>query len=215
MKKIFVMAGFLFFVFGLPAYGDQANAPMAAADELTAAGIEIAKHDDSTLFTFSVTSGQNREVPIAAILANYYFGEGGFREVILSCFLPLETAFPSDQYDVAAGQVYEIYEELLGQGVSENDVFISVRFEKNIEADGMITVEFLKHANYFERVGKNFVTGITDIVSSPMELPMGMVTESRKSGAMTGVPKGVFSGFGQAVRKAGTGVITLLTFWAG
>lgn len=79
----------------------------------------------------------------------------------------------------------------------------------------MITVEFLKHANYFERVGKNFVTGITDIVSSPMELPMGMVTESRKSGAMTGVPKGVFSGFGQAVRKAGTGVITLLTFWAG
>ena len=44
---------------------------------------------------------------------------------------------------------------------------------------------------------------------------MGMVDETKESGVVTGVTTGVFSGFGQALRKAGNGTIKLLTFWAG
>ena len=177
--------------------------------------INIVEKEDMAVFTISGISNEEEADSIGPYLTRYYFEDGGFREVFISCFLPIETAFPSDEYDVASEQIHKIYNAFINKGTEEAYLFISVRFEKNIPPGGMISVEFLKFDNYFQRAGKNFITGITDIVSSPLELPMGMVDETKKSGVVTGVPTGVFSGFGQALRKAGNGTIKLLTFWAG
>ena len=94
-------------------------------------------------------------------------------------------------------------------------MYISLRFENDIADKGIIKVEFVKSASYFKRAGANIVSGFTDIISFPIEVPRSIINESRQNGVATGVTKGVFSGFGAAVRKAGTGTVKLLTFWAG
>lgn len=200
--------GILLFLFLPAAWGEMET----AAEVTLPPGIETADHEDMTVFTLR---NPPENVSAAEYLTRYYLEEGPYAEILISCFLSMETTFPSDEYDIASRQVLEIYDAFVRKGIAEANIYISVRFEKNVESAGMITVEFLKNSGYFERAGRNFFTGITDIVSSPLELPMGMVSESRKSGMVTGVTKGVFAGFGQALRKAGTGTIKLLTFWAG
>jgi putative exosortase-associated protein (TIGR04073 family) len=214
MKKISAAIGVLVLLLSSSAFGEEKKSSEENRQPV-APGIEMAEKSDATVFFINRQSEDDGKISPIQYLTRYYAEGRNFREVIISCFLSMAAAFPSDEYNAASHQVLEIYDAFIASGVSEEFLYISVRFEKNSEPAGLITVEFLRHAGYFERVGRNFVTGITDIVSSPMELPMGMVSESQKSGVVTGVPKGVFSGFGQALRKAGTGTIKLLTFWAG
>jgi hypothetical protein len=189
--------------------GEEEGLPIPDTD------IRIIEKDDVVVFNISDISHEEKSASIAPYLTRYYFEKGSYREVFIACFLSIETAFPSDEYNAASMQVHKIYNAFINKGISEEHLFISVRFEKNISPGGMIRVEFLKSDNYFQRAGSNFITGITDIVASPLELPMGVVTETRENGPVSGVPMGVFSGFGQALRKAGNGTIKLLTFWAG
>ncbi len=215
MKRIVVtsLIVILFFVTTIcNSHADQGEEDRLSVSD---ADINVIEKDDLAVFTISGNSYEESVTPIAPYLVQYYFEDEGFRDVFISCFLSIETAFPSDEYDTASRQINEIYNAFIDKGISEEYLFISVRFEKNIPPGGMISVEFLKFDNYFQRVGNNFVTGITDIVSSPLELPLGVVSETKKNGPVSGVPTGVFSGFGQALRKAGNGTIKLLTFWAG
>jgi hypothetical protein len=215
MRRIAATSLIVFLFFVTMTFTSHADAGEEDVLSGSAAGINVIEKDDAAVFTISGISHEAKADSIGPYLTRYYFEDGGFRDVFISCFLPIETAFPSDEYNDASRQVHEIYNAFIDKGIEEAYLFISVRFEKNIPPGGMISVEFLKFDNYFQRAGKNFVTGITDIVSSPIELPMGMVTETKKDGLVSGVPTGVFYGFGQALRKAGNGTIKLLTFWAG
>jgi putative exosortase-associated protein (TIGR04073 family) len=215
MKKIAAILLIVIFVFITTSVNSHAEPEEEDGLPVSDPGIIVSEKDGVAVFTISGISHEEKAASIAPYLTQYYFEKGGYREVFISCFLSIETAFPSDEYDVASRQINEICNAFINKGVEEAYLFISVRFEKNIPPGGMISVEFLEFDNYFQRAGSNFVTGITDIVSSPLELPMGMVSETKKNGPVSGVPMGVFSGFGQALRKAGNGTIKLLTFWAG
>jgi len=219
MKRILACVLITLFLSLNPAFGGEIDPVVdqgyEADEEMPDSEISISKEEGVTVFMISGDTADRWNETVVPYLMKYYFEKGEFKEVTISCFLKMETVFPSEDYTIASSRTLQLYDAFIERGIPSEDLFISVRFEKKVPDTGVFTVEFFDDSNYFQRVGANFVGGIADIILSPVELPKEMVDESRENGAAIGVTKGTFSGFGKALRKAGNGTIKLLTFWAG
>ena len=106
-------------------------------------------------------------------------------------------------------------EALQRHGVPQAQMETYGRYEPSAPKGGMLTVAFHRKRGYLKRVRDNLVGGVATVVTSPAELPKGVMETGRKQGPVAGGTKGVVCGFGSTLRRAGTGAVRILTFWAG
>jgi len=71
--------------------------------------------------------------------------------------------------------------------------------------------QVLEPESYLEQSSFKLIRGVTNIVTSPAEIPKQMVLTGRDLGAL-GVPVGFFKGIGMTVMRAGLGAWETVSF---
>jgi len=59
---------------------------------------------------------------------------------------------------------------------------------------------------------QKLIRGATNIITSPLEIPHDMYTETTDNGLFSGLTMGIFKGLGDGIVRLGAGAVDLLTF---
>lgn len=177
--------------------------------------VKTATSPERTAFTLMGRGAPGRDNDVAELLGIHYRGFKRYHGVTITSLLPLGAAGAKSAWEHSTRRCGVIANVLQRQGVAAGGIEIHVRCEPDVSEEGLLVVSFHRKRDWFSRMGDNLVTGVTNVVASPVELPKGVMTTGRKEGAIVGGTVGVLGGFGSAVRRAGTGAVQLLTFWAG
>ncbi len=72
--------------------------------------------------------------------------------------------------------------------------------------------DYITPESYLENMSYKLVRGVTNIVTSPAELPKQIIITTESRGAL-GALLGLFKGVGMTAMRAGTGVLETVTFF--
>ncbi len=150
---------------------------------------------------------------LASRLADYYLSDKAFQSIRIVCVCP--TRRGRSAWLEAALRAGTIAAALERRGAPAQRIAVFVRNDPRAPDGGELSITFSRRRPYYKRIGDNLVEGVKDVVTSPAELPRDVVATGKREGVVAGGTKGVVKGFGATLRRAGTGAVRLLTFWAG
>ncbi len=176
-------------------------------------GVKTQTHKGTTTFTIVGKTAEAWDRSVAKRMAKHYVADKDYRAVQIGCVW--RGAEDASHWPEAAVRAAWIAETFQRNGVPKWQIAIFVRNDPRAPEGGVMTIALTRRRPYYMRMGDNLVGGLRAVVVSPAELPKGVVATGKAEGAVSGGTKGVVKGFGSTLRRAGTGAVRILTFWAG
>jgi len=183
--------------------------------ELDKRGVKTTITSGTPTFTVLGPASPEWDQSLAARLADHFRSDKSY---VGANITHLRRAAAAKSYDVwapAARRSATMARALQRRGVPAAAIVMGVEVRPDAPRRGALVITFHRKRNWLRRAGDNLVGGLTDVVASPDEVRKGVVTQTKRRGAVAGGATGAVGGFGAAVRRAGTGAVRILTFWAG
>lgn len=194
-------------------WGGDALKGLAA--ELGKRGVKTTITRGTPTFTVLGPTSPEWDQSLATRLAHHF---GSDKSYVGADITDLRHDAAAQAYDVwtpAARRAAIVARALQRGGVPAAAIVMGVEVRPDAPRRGALVITFHRKRNWLRRAGDNLVGGLTDVVASPDEVRKGVVAQAKRRGAVAGGAAGAVGGFGAAVRRAGTGAVRILTFWAG